>query len=295
MTLLSVGYSGPIAADVFLRFGKTEVQAYDGLKPMVKETRRKLLREERHKKILEIIETSGSVTVDELIRILQVSAVTARADLDALAEANALVRSHGGGVKRSDSQVDYPVAIKETLHKAEKVRIGRAAAALIQPGQTIILDSGSTTAEVARQIRKDNIRLTVITNALNIAAELASTSHVEVVMLGGLLRKPSGSMVGPLAENSLRELSADHLFLGVDALDPSIGICTPDMLEAQLNSSMIRACREVTAVADFSKFQRRSLSVIAPIDRLTRLITDDKSDPQVLAAIRERGVEVIVA
>jgi DeoR family transcriptional regulator of aga operon len=261
---------------------------------MTKTKQRRLLREERHRQILQMLEESGRVTVEELIDVLSVSAVTARADLDALAEAGALVRSHGGGVKRVDPLVDYPVAIKETLHKQEKVRIGAAAAALIKPDQTIILDSGTTTAEIAREIRKQQMRITVVTNALNIAGELANAPKVQVVMLGGLMRKPSGSMVGPQAEASLKALSADHLFLGVDAIDAKIGICTPDILEAQLNELMISVSREVTAVADFSKFQRRSLSVISPVERLSRLITDTQTDAKAISELRSRGVEVVV-
>lgn len=264
------------------------------MREVIKTKQRRLLREERHRHILQMIEESGRVTVEDLIDALSVSAVTARADLDALAEAGALVRSHGGGIRRADPLVDYPVAIKQTLHRQEKMRIGRAAAALIQPDQTIILDSGTTTAEIAREIRKHQMRITVVTNALNIAGELANAPNVQIVMLGGLMRKPSGSMVGPQAEATLKTLSADHLFLGVDALDSNIGICTPDILEAQLNSLMIQVSREVTAVADFSKFQRRSLSVISPIERLTRLITDTQADEKALTAIRTSGVEVIV-
>lgn len=261
---------------------------------MIKETRRKLLREERHQRVLQLLERSGSVTVDELVSELSVSAVTARADLDALAKVKALVRSHGGGVRRSDPNVDYPVSIKGALHREEKVRIGRAAAALLKPGQTVIIDSGSTTAEVARALHAEPIPLTVITNALNIAEMLCRVPQIQVVMLGGIVRRSSGSMVGPLAQSSLRELTADHLILGVDALDPEVGVCTPDMMEAQLNAKMIQVSREVTAVADFSKFHRRSLSVISAVDRLTRVVTDDKTDAQAIASIRNRGVEVIV-
>ena len=129
--------------------------------------------------------------------------------------------------------------------------------------ETVMLDSGTTTAEVTRHIKFLKLKsLTVITNALNIAMELANLPHVRVIMIGGILRHMSYSLVGPHAEQTLRGLNADRLFLGVDGLDPEIGLSTPDVLEAQLNAMMIRVSREVIVVADSSKFERRSLSVI---------------------------------
>lgn len=255
----------------------------------------RLMGEERKRKILEILEKDGRVTVEHLAREFGVSAVTARADLDDLAGAGTLVRSRGGAVRRSDSILDYPIAVKATLHRAEKQRIARAAVGLLRPEQTIILDSGTTTAQIARQIRGMRLRpLTVITNALNVAMNLHNVPEITVIMLGGILRRTSDSMVGPQAERTMGELNADHLLLGVDGLHPEIGLCTPDILEAQLNALMVRAAREVTAVADSSKLGRRGLSVIGKIDILNRLITDDKADPAIVAAIRARGVEVIL-
>jgi DeoR family transcriptional regulator of aga operon len=255
----------------------------------------RLLAEERRRKILEILDRDKRVRVEDLVERFAVSAVTARSDLDTLAEAGMVVRSHGGAVKRVDSVQDYPIQFKETLHHAEKVRIGEAAAALIRPGDTVILDSGTTTMEVARCLKASAVRpVTVITNALNIAFELSNTPQVTVIMLGGILRPMSYSLVGPHAEQAMRELNADHLFMGVDGLDPESGPSTPDILEAQLNGIMIRVARQVTAVADAAKFQRRSLSVIARIEALHRIVTDRSADPETVASLRARGVEVVV-
>lgn len=254
----------------------------------------KFLVEERRRRIMEMIEARERVMVDELTRRFSVSAVTIRGDLDALAEAGAVIRSHGGALKRREGQ-DLPIAVKETLHHAEKVRIGQAAAGMIREGETIMLDSGTTTAEIARQIRLLRLRsVNVITNALNIAMDLASQPQVRLIMIGGILRQMSYSLVGPQAEQVLRGLHADRLFLGVDSLDPEIGLMTPDVLEAQLNALMIQVSREVVAVADSSKFDRRSLSVIAPLNRVHKLITDAGVNPAVVAAVRARGVEVIL-
>jgi DeoR family transcriptional regulator of aga operon len=254
----------------------------------------KLLVEERRRRILELLDKEERATVEELSDRFDVSSVTIRGDLDTLADAGAIVRSHGGALRRLDQQ-DTPIAVKETLHHGEKVRIGHAAARLIRQGETIILDSGTTTAEIARQLKFLKLKsLTVITNALNIAMELANLPHIRVIMIGGILRQMSYSTVGPQAEQILRALNADRLFLGVDGLDPEIGLTTPDVLEAQLNGLMIRVSREVTAVADSSKFHRRSLSLIADLSDVQRIVTDDGADPQLVAGLRARNIEVMV-
>jgi DeoR family transcriptional regulator of aga operon len=254
----------------------------------------RLLVEERRRRILELLDKQERATVDELADRFGVSTVTIRGDLDVLADSGSLVRSHGGALKRLDHQ-DVPIAVKETLHHGEKVRIGHAAARLIRDGETIILDSGTTTAEIARQLKFLKLKsLTVITNALNIAMELANLPYIRVIMIGGILRQMSYSTVGPQAEQILRALNADRLFLGVDGLDPDVGLTTPDVLEAQLNAVMIRVSREVIAVADSSKFFRRSLSLIAELSEVSRVITDEGADPQLVAALRDRNIEVMV-
>jgi DeoR family transcriptional regulator of aga operon len=254
----------------------------------------RLLGEERRRRILGLLEKQGSVTVEQLVGDFGVSAVTVRADLDALGGAGTLVRSHGGALRRLEREV--PINVKETLHHAEKVRIGQRAAQLIEEGETVILDSGTTTVEIARQIRFRELRsLTVVTNALNVAQELAHLSHVRVIMLGGILRPVSQSLVGPHAEQTLSGLNADRLFLGVDGLDLEAGLTTPDVLEAQLNALMIRASRETIVVADSSKFRRRNLSLIAPLSRVQRVVTDTHADPALVQELRGLGVDVIVA
>ncbi len=264
-----------------------------GVKAMPGTARHRLLVEERRRKILEALEQSERVTVQELVRRFAVSAVTIRKDLDALTEAGAMVRSHGGAL-RPLGPTDIAIGVKEILHHDEKLRVGTAAAALVQNDETIILDSGTTTLEVARQIAARKFRsLTVITNGLNIAVELARLQNVRLIMLGGMVRHVSHSVVGPHAEQMVRGLNADRLFLGVDGLDLEIGLMTPDVLEAQLNGMLIRVAREVNVVTDSSKFSRRSLSVIARLDAVHRIITDDRIDPAFLAALRARSIEVL--
>jgi DeoR family transcriptional regulator of aga operon len=254
-----------------------------------------MLAEERRQKVREIIEEKGKITVEDIVSRFSVSAVTARSDLDVLAKRREVIRSHGGAVRQLNAVIDYPLRLKESIHHAEKVRIGQAAAQLIRPNHNIILDSGTTTVQIARQIKAARIHpLTVITNALNVAYELAETEGITLIVLGGILRPASSSMVGPQAERMLQDLHADHLFLGVDGLYPGVGYCTPDILEAQLNALMIRISNEVTVVADASKFGRRSLSLISAIECAHRIITDDQVNPEIADTVRAAGVEVVV-
>jgi DeoR family transcriptional regulator of aga operon len=256
----------------------------------------RLLVEERRRRILDLLERQERATVTELVQHFGISAVTIRGDLEALSRGGALVRSHGGALRRLDRLAELPISIKQALHHAEKVKIGQRAAELVRPGEILILDSGTTTVEVARHLRLLGVKpLTVITNALNVASELSSLPQCRTIMLGGILRPTSLSLVGPQAEQTLKDLNADRLFIGVDGLDPVVGLTTPDVLEAQLNAMMIRVSREVVVVADSSKFKQRSLSLIAKIESVHKVVTDSRADAETLEALRARGVEVIVA
>ena len=254
-----------------------------------------LLVAERRHRIVELLREHGKVTVEALAVRFATSAVTIRTDLAALEASGALERTHGGALLRQDDD-DQPIKVKRTLHHAEKVRIAKAAAALIQDGETVILDSGTTTAEIAKQIRKLEVQsINVITNALNIAALLTDVPAVRLIMPGGILRPESNSLSGHMAEAALANLQADRLFLGADGLDPERGVMTPHLPEAQLNAKMIEISRQVIVVADSSKLMRRNISLIARVEQLHMIITDAGADPDVVAELRRRGVEVRLA
>jgi DeoR/GlpR family transcriptional regulator of sugar metabolism len=256
----------------------------------------RLLVEQRRRRISDLIEQKGQITVGDLVEKFSISAVTARADLDVLSSQGLVVRSHGGAVRQIEGTQEYPLRLKKSLHHAEKVRIGRAAADLIQDGETVILDSGTTTAEIARHLKGRRLRsVTVITHALNIASELMDAADISVIMIGGLLRPVSCSFVGPQAESMLREFRADRLFLAVDGFDLDIGASTPDVLEAQLNGLMMDISKEVNVVADFSKLGRRSVSRIGLLSRIHRLITDSRAPAEFNEALRKSRIEVITA
>lgn len=258
------------------------------------EPEQELLVEERRRRIRALVGERERVTVEELATMFKVSLVTARNDLNALAAIGALVRTRGGALaQRADE--DLPISVKQTLHRREKMRIAEAAVKLIGEGQTIVLDSGSTTAEIAKQIRGLKLQsINVITNALNIAVLLAGAPHVTLIMLGGVLRPSSYSLGGPQAELALQGLHADILFLGFDGLDPEIGVMTPHLLEARLNTRMLAIARRVVAVGDSSKIGRRCLSVIATIEQIDQVISDTGVPVEIVEALRQRGAQIVL-
>jgi DeoR family transcriptional regulator of aga operon len=250
-----------------------------------------MLSEERRREILEMLRMDGRVLVRDLAKRFRTSLITVRKDLESLHHQGLLERTHGGALPvRTGALQDQTLQEKERLHKQEKLRIAAAAVRMIRPGQVIILDSGTTTTAIARGCR-DLRGLTIITNATNIAADLAGSS-VEVILTGGTLRKNSFSLVGPLAEESLRKLSADMLFLAVDGFDVGYGLTTPNQHEARVNRAMSEAARRTIVVCDSSKFGRRSLSLIMPVSSVHETITDRGISRRELKAIREAEVEV---
>jgi DeoR family transcriptional regulator of aga operon len=257
--------------------------------------RPRLLSEERRREILKLLEEQGRVTVNSLADQFHISEVTIRSDLKELGVKGLLVRSHGGAILPLSPQQEYPLQLKKSLNHAEKVRIGRAAAQLLQPRHTVIIDGGTTTAEVARAIKRTSPEaLTVITHALNIALEFADSPNISLILIGGVFRHVSRSCVGPPADRMMSDLHADHFFLAVDGVDPQTGLSTPDMLEAQLNAQMIPAAREVTLIADASKFGRRSLSMIGDMRGVHRVITDSRVNQEMVCELRKMGIEVLV-
>jgi DeoR family transcriptional regulator, aga operon transcriptional repressor len=255
--------------------------------------RSQVLNEERRRAILDLLHRQGRVLVTELSRHFQTSQVTIRKDLEILHTHGQVHRTHGGALPAHESVLEDPtLREKEKLHGPEKLRIAEAAAGKVTEGQVVILDSGTTTTAIARALR-DFRSLTIVTNAVNIAAELAGTA-VEVILTGGTLRKNSFSLVGPIAEETLRRLSADLLFLGVDGFDVHYGLSTPNLLEAKVNRVMVEVAKRTIAVCDSSKFGRRSLSLIAPPSVLHEVITDRGISKSDLRTLKQAGTEITI-
>jgi DeoR family transcriptional regulator of aga operon len=250
-----------------------------------------LLNEERRREILGVLHRDGRVIVKELARRFRISQITIRKDLEFLDVQGVIQRTHGGALPvQAGALLDPSLREKEKLHRSEKARIAQAAVRLVEEGQSVLHDSGTTTTAIARSL-KEMKQLTVITNAVNIAAEMAGT-QVEVVLTGGVLRKNSFSLVGPLAERTLRQLSADILFLGVDGFDTKAGLFTPNLLESEVNRAMVDIARRTVAVCDSSKFGRRSLCNIMPVSAVHEVITDKRIPKSDLRALRDTGVKV---
>jgi DeoR family transcriptional regulator of aga operon len=258
-------------------------------------------RYERLSALLEILGKRGKVDVDDLAAELDVSAATVRRDLDHLAEQQLLTRTRGGAVANNVAY-DLPLRYKTARHASQKERIGRAAASLVDIGSVVGLNGGTTTTEIARALatrsdlsaRADGPSMTVVTNALNIANELAVRPHVKIVVTGGVARQQSFELIGPLATKILSEITLDVVFIGVDAVDPARGAYAHHEGEASINRMMAQSARRVVVVADSSKLNQHAFAQICPVTDLHLLITDAQADPATVAAFEAEGIEVQV-
>ena len=203
-----------------------------------------------------------------------------------------LIKTRGCGLKTQRVGIDQQLNEKAKINSKEKQTIGKKAAELINDNDVIIIDSGTTTVEVAKSIGQIK-NLTVITNALNIASQLIR-DEIKVIILGGILRTSSLSLIGPIGENSIKNFYCDKCFLGVDGIDSQTGIYTPNLEEAHLNRMMIDSSKEVIVVTDSSKFKRKSFAHIAPITKVNIVITDSKIPEDAMKNLHSMGIKVII-
>ena len=248
---------------------------------------------ERRALILRLLEQKPEVRVTELSRDTGISEVTIRKDLTILQKRHLLLRTRGGAMRKpiENQNEDTSISKKRMFNFKEKERIGIEAAKLINDGDYIMLDSGTTTMEVAKHL--DSFQhLHNITNAMNIATELMNYKRFDVVFLGGNMRAKSLSTVGPLAISVLRNFSRYKLFLGVDSFSIENGVSTPSLEEALLNQIMIQQADKVIAVFDSSKFNKRSFVHIAESKEIDCIITDDAIPNGMSAKLRALGIDV---
>jgi DeoR family transcriptional regulator of aga operon len=206
-----------------------------------------------------------------------------------------LIRARGGAIKAERGVgIDYRLSEKDKLYTDEKARIGKKAAQLIKEHDTIIIDSGTTTMEVAKNLGHLN-DLTVVSNAINIISQLIQLKNLNLIIPGGYLRKNSLSLVGPLAEKNLQNLYVDKVFIGVDGFDTRHGIYTPNIEEAHFNEIMIQISKEVVVVCDSSKFLRRSLAYICGTDKIHTVVTDNGIPDEDRKKLEDAGITVIIA
>ncbi|MFF3749253.1 DeoR/GlpR family DNA-binding transcription regulator [Streptomyces sp. NPDC002018] len=256
-------------------------------------------RHERHTTLLELLAERHRLDVDSVAAELGVSVATVRRDLDHLAEQRLLTRTRGGAVAHSVSY-ELPLRYRAVRHASEKERIARAAAAMARRGMVVGLNGGTTTSEVARALATradlrgtpDDPALTIVTNALDIAHELAVRPHIKIVTTGGVAMPHSYELVGPLARHILGEVSLDIAFLGVDAVDAESGAGAHNEHEASVNALLAARAERVVVVADSSKLGTRAFARICPVEDIGTLITDAGA-PERSARFEERGVSVV--
>lgn len=253
-----------------------------------------MLKEERHKIILDRIRDDGQVTVARLSELLDVSEVTIRRDLRDLDERGKLQRAHGGAVATRRAPPEAPVVGRMDQARAFKECIGQCTASLIGDGEAVFIGSGSTAAYVARHL-VDRENLTVVTNALTVANELATAQGVTVVMTGGMMRRSELSLVGHITELALHEVRVDKVILGIRAISLEAGLTNDYLPEVMTDRTIIDMAPQLIAVADHTKFNTRAAAYIAPVARITTLVTDDGISVDTVAALEAMGVEVIVA
>lgn len=248
---------------------------------------------ERHQYIINKLKKEGNVNVFDLCSELEVSSVTIRKDLKLLEDKDLLYRTHGGATLSNPYTVDRSVNEKEKIKSGEKTVIGEAAAQLIQPNDCILIASGTTVASLAKSIQPVG-SLTVITAALNVALELIHHPDIEVIQLGGMLRKSSSSVTGLYAEKMLEDFSCSKLFLGVDGIDLEFGLTTTNMMEAQLNRKMIKASQKTIVLADSTKFGKRGFGKICGLEEIEEIITDAGVSNHMVETLTSMGIQVTI-
>ena len=227
----------------------------------------------RRSDILNILSKQDSISVVELSRVFGVSEVSIRNDLSHLEHKGLLIRTRGGAIKKQP--INFDLNLNQRLKKfyKEKQKIGRKAVEYIHEGDTIVMDSGSTTLQIAKNLNNFK-QIKLITNSLPIAESVADFEGVEVIIPGGVMRPEMRSLVGPMAERNLLQYYCDIAFLAVDGIDCEYGISTPVIYEATFCKTMIDIAKKVIVVSDSSKFRRRSFVKIASMDEIDMVITD---------------------
>ncbi|MHB8556351.1 MAG: DeoR/GlpR family DNA-binding transcription regulator [Candidatus Dormibacteria bacterium] len=252
----------------------------------------------RRNTIAQLLCERDSVSVAELTAQFGVTDTSIRHDLTVLQKAGRLRRVHGGAVSHSSTRISPGAMARARENLAEKRRIGQVAASLIQEGDAILLDSGSTVAQIATQMPaslRASDAITVVTHSLPVIEEVGAWEQPHLICLGGLYLPTHQASVGPLTLANLHDLTADVAFLGCDGLTVEGGLTTPHMLIAEVGSALAASARRVVVLADASKLGRVGFTPIVPLDAVNVLVTDERADPDIVAQIRAAGIEVLLA
>ncbi len=251
--------------------------------------------EERQHQIGRLVVELGRVRVGDLVQRFGVSGVTIRKDLDVLERQGRVVRTHGGAVSPAGAGMERAFDVRERLQRAEKEAIGRAAASQVADGESIALDASTTAYAMARQLRARGgwLHLTVVTNGLRIALELAGVAGVTVVMPGGFIRPEALSLVGPLGEGLLQRINVQRAFLGATGFSVEAGLCDGTEEEAQIKRLLVAAATETVGLVDRTKWSRRSLATFCPTASLAAVITDAPVAGGMAEALLAAGVRLV--
>jgi DeoR family transcriptional regulator, aga operon transcriptional repressor len=247
---------------------------------------------ERHKYIIDALQKAGYVSVAELSRELNVTMVTVRKDLKMLEDKGLLFRTHGSATPAASYVNDRPVQEKKLVHVAQKLAIAAKAAEYLQDNDAIIIGSGTTVLAFSQAIPK-HLPLTVLTGAMNVTMALMDNPAIELVQLGGVVRKSSSSVVGHYAEEMIQGFACSKLFLSVDGIDLECGLTTTNMMEAHLNMQMIRSVQKTIVLADSSKFGKKGFGKIAALEDVDVIITDKGLSEHYIQKLEEKGIEVV--
>ena len=253
---------------------------------------------ERHEQILETLSSGRIFTVHELSQLFSVSTVTIRADLNQLAREGKLDRVHGGArLVEERVRQGYTFQIRKDLNAEKKQKIGRLAAALIQPMESILLDSSTTAVAVAQALKGTNALkdITAVTTGIWTAIELMCCPNVNVLLTGGYLRQVTGSITGLPAFETLKNINLQKAFLGAWGVSCDDGLTDTHLLEIELKRFVVQRAKEVIVVVDGTKFNQSALAAYATADQISKLITDDSAPDKELEKFRSRGVEVLIA
>jgi DeoR/GlpR family transcriptional regulator of sugar metabolism len=249
---------------------------------------------ERQKQILSLLTQQGRLSVAEIVEQFSISQATARRDLESLAAQGKAQRVHGGVISVEQAPPELPILDREKEQADEKARIGRAAASLVADKETVFLGSGTTVLEVARNLR-DRKQLTVITNSLPVLNALAGLQGITVISLGGMLRESELSFIGHITEQALMEVRVDKVFMGARGVSLEHGLTNDYLQETLTDRAILKIGREVVIVADYSKINRVSTVLLAPLDTMNTFVTDGKADRKFLQVMKKQGINVIVA
>nr|WP_092074159.1 DeoR/GlpR family DNA-binding transcription regulator [Dendrosporobacter quercicolus]NSL47719.1 DeoR/GlpR transcriptional regulator [Dendrosporobacter quercicolus DSM 1736]SDM79540.1 transcriptional regulator, DeoR family [Dendrosporobacter quercicolus] len=252
-----------------------------------------LYEEERKLKIVKYLSKYSRASVQELSKLFQVSESTVRRDLQELESARLLKRTHGGAVCRENYNFEPAFVDKADQFRKEKESIAKKAAELIQDGDTLVIDSGTTTLYLARELKQFS-GLKVVTNSIILAQELQNDEAAEVIVIGGVLRQNTRSLVGPIAEQTLGLLRVDKAFIGTNGMDLASGLTTPNLSEAAVKRKMIAIAAQVIVLADSTKIGRQAFAGFADLAQVDTCIIDDKAPPDFIAGMRELGTLVHV-